>query len=80
MFETALKLLAEQVRRGQEAGQLRQDVEPAVAAASVLGALEMCLTGMVVGALGRPEASDEELERVKQQMVEVALGGLIPRG
>jgi TetR/AcrR family fatty acid metabolism transcriptional regulator len=79
MFETALKLLAEQVRRGQEAGDLRRDLEPAVAAASVLGALEMCLTAMVVGALGRPEASDEEMERVKQQVVEVALGGLLPR-
>jgi len=79
MFETALKLLAEQVRRGQEAGDLRRGLEPAVAAASLLGALEMCLTAMVVGALGRPEASDEEMERVKQQVVEVALGGLLPR-
>jgi hypothetical protein len=34
---------------------------------------------MGVEALGRPEASDEEMERVKQQVVEVVLGGLLPR-
>jgi TetR/AcrR family transcriptional regulator, fatty acid metabolism regulator protein len=79
MFETVLKLLAEQVRRGQEVGELRRDVEPAVAAACVLGALEMCLTGMVVGTLARPGASDEDLERMKQQVVAAALGGLVPR-
>lgn len=79
MFEVVLKQLAEQVRRGQEAGHLRRDVEPAVAAAGVLGALEMCLTGVVVGTLARPEGADEDLESMKQQVVELALGGLLPR-
>jgi TetR/AcrR family transcriptional regulator, fatty acid metabolism regulator protein len=76
-FETAVRLVADMVRRGQEAGELRREIDPLVAAAAVLGALELCLTGMVVGLLPGPRPSEEELERMKQQVAEAALGGLL---
>ncbi len=76
-FEAALRLLADTVRRGQEAGELRRDVDPVIGAASVLGALELNLTAMVVGLLGGPAPSEEDVERVKRQVVEAALSGLL---
>ena len=76
-FETALRLVADVVRRGQEAGELRSDVEPMVCAASVLGILDMSLTGMVTGMLTAPQPSEEELERMKRQVVDVALQAIV---
>ncbi len=78
-FETALRLLAEMVRRGQEQGDLRPDVEPLAGAAGVLGVLDMSLTGMVTGLLTSPQPSDEELERMRRQAVAVALDGIRSR-
>jgi hypothetical protein len=77
-FETALRLVADIVQRGQQSGELRRDVEPMVCAASVLGVLDMNLTGMVTGMLTAPQPGEEELERMKRQVVEVALGALRP--
>jgi len=72
-FETALGLVADIVRRGQREGELRRDVDALVCAASVLGALDMNLTGMVTGMLTAPQPSEEELERMKREVVAVAL-------
>ncbi len=78
-LEAALRIVADMVRRGQQSGELRRDVDPLVAAAAVLGALEMSLTGMVLGLLGGPAPAEEEIERLKGQVVEAALGGLLAR-
>lgn len=72
-----MELVAEMVRRGQAAGELRRDVVPLVCAASVLGVLDMNLTGMVTGMLTAPQPSEEELERMKRQVVDVALQGIL---
>jgi len=76
-FETAMGLVAEMVRRGQAAGELRRDVDPRVCAASVLGVLDMNLTGMVTGTLSAPTPSEAELERMKREVVAVALQGIL---
>ena len=73
-FESALGLVADVVRRGQAAGDLRPELDPVLAAASVLGTLELSLTGMVVGVI--QGAAEEDVERVKAGVVEVVLGGL----
>jgi TetR/AcrR family transcriptional regulator, fatty acid metabolism regulator protein len=73
-FETALGLVADVVRRGQTAGELRPDVDPVLAAAALLGALELSLTGMVVGVIRG--AGEEDVERAKSGVVDVVLGGL----
>jgi TetR/AcrR family fatty acid metabolism transcriptional regulator len=77
-FETATRLVAEMVRRGQAENELRTDVDPLVAAAAVLGVLDMTLAGMVTGLLTAPEPSEEELERMKRQVVAAALGTVLP--
>jgi len=75
-FSAAVGLVADIVRQGQQAGELRADVEPVVAAASVLGSLEMALTGLVMG-LVRPAApTEDEIDRVKDQLVALLLAGL----
>jgi TetR/AcrR family fatty acid metabolism transcriptional regulator len=76
-FEAALTIVAEVVRRGQERGEVRAGADPMVAAAGVLGAIELTLTGMVVGLLGG--VSDDEIERVKQGVVDLVLAGLASR-
>jgi len=78
-FEATLGLVAAMVRRGQDEGDLRRDVDPLVAAAGVLGVLDMNLTGMVTGMLSAPQPSEEELERMKRQVVAVALQGILAK-
>jgi len=79
-FETAMRLVAEMVQRGQREGELRTDLEPLVAAASVLGVLDMNLAGMLTGLLSAPQPSEEDLERMKRQVVAAALGGVLAPG
>jgi TetR/AcrR family fatty acid metabolism transcriptional regulator len=79
-FETAIRLVADIVARGQREGQIRSDVDALVGAASVLGVLDMNLAGMVTGLLTAPQPSEEELEKMKRQVVTAALGGILASG
>jgi TetR/AcrR family fatty acid metabolism transcriptional regulator len=75
-FFSAIGIIADVVKAGQEAGELRRDLEPVVAATGILGALEMTVTGLVVG-LVRPERTPEEqIDSVKGQLVAMVLAGL----
>jgi TetR/AcrR family transcriptional regulator, fatty acid metabolism regulator protein len=76
-FELALRIVAEVVQRGLERGEVRAGADPMVVAASLLGALEMTLTGMVVGLVGG--ASEADIERVKEQIADLVLSGVLPR-
>jgi TetR/AcrR family fatty acid metabolism transcriptional regulator len=73
-FEEALRLVAGMVREGQQAGEIRRDADPVVAAAGLLGALEMSLTAMVTGIV--PSATEAEVEKARQQVVDFVLGGV----
>jgi TetR/AcrR family fatty acid metabolism transcriptional regulator len=75
-FTAAMQILADVVRAGQGRGELRGDVEPLVAAAAVLGALEMTLTGLVMGILRPPAPPEDEIDVVKAQLVAMVLAGL----
>ncbi len=79
-FENTVGLIADIIRRGQSAGELCRDVDPMVAASSVLGVLDMNLAGMVTGLLTAPQPSEEELERMKRQVVRAALRGIVASG
>jgi len=73
-FEDALRLVAEMVADGQRAGEIRREADPTVAAAGLLGALELSLTAMVLGSV--PSGTESEVERAKQQVVAFVLHGL----
>ena len=73
-FEKAIHLVADVVRQGQSRGELRADADPVVAAAGLLGMLELAVSGMVVGLV--PASTEEEIDRVKREVVALALGGL----
>jgi TetR/AcrR family fatty acid metabolism transcriptional regulator len=73
-FEQAVRLVADVVRQGQERRELRPDVDPVVAATGILGALELSVSGIVVGLV--PARSDEEIERAKRQVTALVLEGL----
>ncbi len=73
-FEEALGLVAGMVREGQAAGELRAGLDPLVAAAGLLRALEMSLTILVLDLL--PSGSEAEVERAKEQVVDFVLLGL----
>jgi TetR/AcrR family fatty acid metabolism transcriptional regulator len=75
-FAAAVGILADLVRQGQARGELRTDLEPVVAAAGVLGALEMTLTGLVMGLVRPPSPPEEEIDRVKEQLIGLILAGL----
>jgi TetR/AcrR family transcriptional regulator, fatty acid metabolism regulator protein len=79
-FFSAVRILAEVVKEGQRAGDLRDDLEPVVAATGILGALEMTVTGLVVGLVRPVGPPEEQIDEVKAQLVAMVLAGLDPPG
>jgi TetR/AcrR family transcriptional regulator, fatty acid metabolism regulator protein len=75
-FFSAVRILAEVVKEGQRAGDLRDDLEPVVAATGILGALEMTVTGLVVGLVRPVGPPEEQIDEVKAQLVAMVLAGL----
>ncbi len=73
-FETAVRLLAEVVRQGQERGELRREASPVVAATALLGAMELTLSGMVMGLV--PAGDEQEIDRARAELVATAVDGL----
>jgi len=69
----AFEALERIVRRGQEAGEFRSDLDPRLAAVIFYGALEEILTGWVLGQL--PDG-DDEVARAERTVVELVCGGL----
>ena len=63
------------VRRGQETGELRADVDPLLASFVLYGALESVLTGWVLGQL--PDG-EEDVAAAEHAIVEVVCAGLVP--
>jgi TetR/AcrR family fatty acid metabolism transcriptional regulator len=76
-FEKAVQVVADIVRQGQARGELRADLDPVAAAAGLLGALELTVSGMVVGLV--PARSEEEIDRAKRGVVDLVLRGLSSR-
>jgi TetR/AcrR family fatty acid metabolism transcriptional regulator len=75
-FFSSIGIIADVVRAGQQAGELRDDIEPVVAATGILGALEMTVTGLVVGLVRPAEPPEEQIDVVKNQLVAMVLAGL----
>jgi TetR/AcrR family fatty acid metabolism transcriptional regulator len=75
-FVDAAAAVADVVRQGQQRGEFRDDLEPLVAAAGVLGAMEMALTGMVIGVVRPPSPTEEAIDDVKRQVITMVLAGL----
>jgi TetR/AcrR family fatty acid metabolism transcriptional regulator len=73
-FERAVNLVADVVRQGQGSGEIRPDLDPVIAASGLLGALELAVSGMVVGIV--PAGGEDDVDRTKRQVVELVLGGL----
>jgi TetR/AcrR family fatty acid metabolism transcriptional regulator len=70
---SAMQALERIVRKGQESGEFRTDLDPRLAAAVFYGALEEVLSGWVLGQL--PDR-DEDITRAEQNVVAVMTGGL----
>ena len=77
-FEDAARIVAGIVARGKERGEIRADADPMVVATGLLGALELTMTGMVVGLLGGP--GDAEIQRVERGIIDLVLAGVSARG
>jgi TetR/AcrR family fatty acid metabolism transcriptional regulator len=69
----AMQALERIVRRGQESGEFRTELDPRVAAAVFYGALEEVLSSWVLGAL--PDR-DQDITRAEQNVVALLTGGL----
>jgi len=65
------------VRRGQEAGELRPELDARLTSVIFYGAIEELLTGWVLELL--PD-SDEDVARAEQTVVEIVSGGLAADG
>jgi TetR/AcrR family fatty acid metabolism transcriptional regulator len=69
----AMDALERIVRRGQETGEFRSELDPRLAAVVFYGALEEVLTGWVLGQL--PDR-DEDIARAEKNVVALLTGGL----
>jgi AcrR family transcriptional regulator len=65
------------VRRGQEAGELRPEIDARLTSVIFYGAIEELLTGWVLELL--PD-SDEDVARAEQTVVDIVSGGLATGG
>ena len=65
------------MRRGQEAGDLRPELDARLASVVFYGAIEEILTGWVLELL--PDG-DEDVARAEQTVVEILAGGLTTGG
>jgi TetR/AcrR family fatty acid metabolism transcriptional regulator len=72
-IEKAFAVIERIIERGQQAGELRRDVDARLAAWIVYGALEEILTGWVLGTL--PDG-DEAVADAERTIVQVFSGGL----
>jgi TetR/AcrR family transcriptional regulator, fatty acid metabolism regulator protein len=68
----AMDALERIVRRGQESGEFRSELDPRLAAVVFYGALEEVLSGWVLGQL--PDR-DEDINRAEQNVVALLTGG-----
>jgi TetR/AcrR family transcriptional regulator, fatty acid metabolism regulator protein len=73
-FELAVQTVADVIRQGQAQGELRTDLDPLVAAAGVLGALELSVSGMVIGLV--PAANEQQIDAAKRVASDLVLRGL----
>ncbi|ABS26708.1 TetR/AcrR family transcriptional regulator [Anaeromyxobacter sp. Fw109-5] len=73
-FDRAVHLVADVVRQGQQRGEFRSDLDPLIAAAGLLGALELAMTGMVIGIV--PAGDESAVDRTRREIVELVCGGL----
>jgi TetR/AcrR family transcriptional regulator, fatty acid metabolism regulator protein len=69
----AMQALEDLVRRGQESGEFRTELDPKLAAVVFYGALDEVLTGWVLGQL--PDR-DEDIARAERDVVGLLTGGL----
>ena len=72
--EQAFAALERVIRKGQEAGEFRADVEPRFASFIFYGALEEILTGWVMGQL--PD-TEEDVRLAERTVVEMLCDGLL---
>jgi TetR/AcrR family fatty acid metabolism transcriptional regulator len=73
-IDAAFEALERIIRKGQSAGELRDDLDARLAAVVFYGALEEILTGWVLGQL--PDG-DDDIARAEQTVVEILSGGLV---
>jgi TetR/AcrR family fatty acid metabolism transcriptional regulator len=73
-IDAAFEALERIVRKGQAAGELREDLDPRIAAVVFYGALEEILTGWVLGQI--PD-EDDDIARAEQTVVEILCDGLL---
>ena len=72
----AMSTLERIIRRGQETGQLRPDLDPRLGAVVFYGALDEILTGWVLGQL--PDG-DEDIARAERNVVKLLVEGMRDR-
>lgn len=74
------RAVARIVRDGQEAGELRGDLDANLVCLAFIGALETMITSQVLGVMRLPESSQGADDRTVLGVVELFLGGLAVRG
>ena len=72
----AYEALERIVRRGQESGAFRREIDPQLAATIFYGALEEVLTGWVMGQL---PGGEDEVAKAEQAVVALLCDGLLTR-
>lgn len=74
IYDDVIRMTAEMLREGQRRGEVKPNIDPMVGAYMLFGAIELALTGFVLGTLA---ASDEEqVASARRSVVEIFLHGV----
>jgi TetR/AcrR family transcriptional regulator, fatty acid metabolism regulator protein len=76
-IQQAFVALERIVKRGQDEGEFRDDLDPRLASQVLYGALEQILTAWV---MNRPPASEGEIARAEETVVAMLTEGLVRQG
>jgi AcrR family transcriptional regulator len=74
------RAVARIVRVGQDAGELRNDLDANLVCLAFIGALETMITSQVLGVMRLPDESQAADDRTVRTVMELFLGGLGARG
>jgi TetR/AcrR family transcriptional regulator, fatty acid metabolism regulator protein len=74
-FVKPIEVIREIIERGQRDGELRDDLDPKIAAVVFYGGIDELLTGWV---LGQNAGTEEDVARAEQSLVAMLSAGLAP--
>ncbi len=74
VYDEAIRLTGEVLKQGQQRGEVKPDIDPMVGAYMLFGAIELALTGFVLGTIAAGD--EDQVASARRSVVEIFLRGV----